>query len=85
MQIDDESIHVHVECKHGFALISGIRDDTLQPACFEEKCKKQGERWLQSQGLMASDEVGSVGAAVTVSNKTLLELGQDQFSFLSLR
>ena len=43
VQVDDESIHVHVECKHGFALISGIRDDTLQPACFTEKCKQQGE------------------------------------------
>ena len=57
VQIDEESIHVHVECKHGFALISGICDATLQPACFEEKFKKQGDRWLQRQGLMASDEV----------------------------
>ena len=37
VQIDDESIHVHVECKHGFALISGIRDVTLQPACFKKR------------------------------------------------
>ena len=64
MKIDDESIHVHVECKHGFALISGIRDDTLQPACFKENCRKQGEIWLQSQGLMASDEVGGAGAVM---------------------
>ena len=63
VQIDEESIHVHVECKHDFSLISGIRDDTLQPACFKEKCKKQGEMWLQSQGLMASDEVELAGAA----------------------
>ena len=45
-------VHVHVECKHGFALVSGMRDDTLQPACYEEKCKEDGERWLRSEGLV---------------------------------
>ena len=40
VQSDGEGIHVHVGCKHGFVLVSGERDDTLQPACFKEKCRK---------------------------------------------
>ena len=48
-ELEPEEVHVHVECKHGFALISGTRDDTLQPACYKEKCKEDGERWLKSE------------------------------------
>ena len=48
-----EEVHVHTECKHGFALISGTRDDTLRPACYEENCKEDGEKWLRSEGLVA--------------------------------
>ena len=48
----DKDVHVHVECEHGFVLISGERDDTLQPACFKVKCKAEGERWLKSQRLL---------------------------------
>ena len=46
-------MHVHVECKHGFALVSGMRDDTLQPACHRDKCKEDGEKWLRSEGLLS--------------------------------
>ena len=41
--------HVYVECEHGFVLIRGIRDDTLQAVCSKVKCKAEGERWLRSQ------------------------------------
>ena len=43
----EESIHVHVQCELGFVLISGERDDSLQPACFDLRCKKQGESWMR--------------------------------------
>ena len=47
-----EETHVHVQCEHGFVLISGIRDHTLQPACSKVKCKAEGGRWLRSQRLL---------------------------------
>ena len=40
---DGEDVHVHVQCEHGVALISGVRDVTLQPACYEAKCTEEGE------------------------------------------
>ena len=52
-ELEPEEVHVHVECKHGFALISGTRDGTLQPACYKEKCREDGERWLKNEGLVA--------------------------------
>ena len=48
----EEETHVHVQCEHGFVLISGIRDNTLQPVRSKVKCKAEGERWLRSQRLL---------------------------------
>ena len=45
--LDGESVHVHVECRHGFVLISGERDETLQPVCYRKQCKEQGTSWLE--------------------------------------
>ena len=47
-----EGPHVHVQCEHGYVLISGIKDITLQPECSKVKCKAEGERWLRSQRLL---------------------------------
>ena len=47
-----EEVHVHVECQHGFALITGEQDASLRPACVEAGCKEEGERWLRDKGLM---------------------------------
>ena len=44
--------NIHAECKHGFVLISGERDDTLQPGCSE--VKEEGESWLRSEELVAT-------------------------------
>ena len=54
-QLDEEGItvSVHVECKHGFALIRGMQDDTLKPACTRARCKEDGEHWLKREGLIA--------------------------------
>ena len=49
-----EENHVHVQCKHGFFLISGIRDISLTPFCLDANCKKSAEKWLKSQGLGSS-------------------------------
>ena len=57
--------HVHVQCKHGFVLISGLRDDSLQPVCHRPKCKVEGERWLRSAGLTRSQLVGAIDSACT--------------------
>ena len=43
---------MHVECKHGFVLISGEHDTSLRPACVEAGCKEEGERWLRDKGLL---------------------------------
>ena len=48
----EEMVHVHVQCTHGFVLISGMRDDTLQPACDLAKFRREGKSWLRSQGLI---------------------------------
>jgi hypothetical protein len=32
--LDGDCVHVHVECEHGFVLISGLPDETLQPMCY---------------------------------------------------
>ena len=55
--------HVHVQCKHGFVLISGERDDSLQPVCYRSKCKVEGERWLRSAGLTHNQMVGAINSA----------------------
>ena len=39
---------VHVECEHGFVLISGMPDETLQPMCYKKKCKQQCSEWFES-------------------------------------
>ena len=67
-EMEPEETHIHVECKHGFALISGTRDDTLQPACYEKKCKEDGERWLKSEGLVAQSNAGAEGRAASESS-----------------
>ena len=50
--VGEEDVHVHVECKHGFALISGEHDASLRPACVEAGCKEEGESWLRSKGFL---------------------------------
>ena len=40
---EEETKSVYVECKRGWALISGERDDTQQPMCSRARCKEDGE------------------------------------------
>ena len=48
----EEKVHTYVQCKHGFALISGERDFSLKPACFKKTCVAEGKRWLQMEGVL---------------------------------
>ena len=64
----DEMVHVHVQCAHGFALISGIRDGTLKPACFLTECREEGESWLRSQGLVDPSVTTAEGPNVVGSD-----------------
>ena len=50
---EEDSEAVYFQCEHGWSLISGEPDDTLQPVCPSEKCKDEGENWLTSEGLIA--------------------------------
>ena len=54
MVAEEEMNTVYVQCKHGWALISGEHDDTIQPLCSREECKEGGGNWLRSEGLMAA-------------------------------
>ena len=45
---------VYVQCKHGWALISGEHDYTVQPVCSGEECRQEGANWLKSEGLVAA-------------------------------
>ena len=67
----NEMVHVHVQCAHGFTLISGIRDDTLRPACFLTECKEEGESWLRSQGLVDPSVTTAEGPNVVGSDSVL--------------
>ena len=57
---------VHVQYKHGFVLISGLRDTSLQPVCYRKQCKMEGERWLRSAGLTHGQRVGAINSVCTV-------------------
>ena len=48
-QRDEEgtTVRVHMECKHGFVLISGMQDDALKPVCTSARCRQDGYHWLK--------------------------------------
>ena len=48
----EENVHVHFQCKHGTVLISGLRDCTFQPICYNAKCIENGRSWLEDEGLV---------------------------------
>ena len=70
MPAKETRTHVHVQCKHGFVLISGERDDTLKPVCYNSECKAEGERWLRGAGLTQSQMVGAINLCKPASNAT---------------
>lgn len=86
----EEEGHVHVQCEHGFVLISGIRDNTLQPECSNVKYKAEGERWLRSQRLLPEPSTalfvekvkGEIDVACSrvpkMSQETLVQHGEQQ-------
>ena len=67
----EEMVHVHVQCTHGFVLISGMRDATLQPACGLTKCMKEGKSWLRSQGLIDPSAITAREGVVGGSERKL--------------
>ena len=56
----EEKVHISVQCKHGFSLISGERDFSLKPACFEKACIAEGRRWLQMEGVLDPKRNGEI-------------------------
>ena len=63
-----EGPHVHVQCEHGYVLISGTQDVNLQPECSKAECKAEGTQWLISQHLLPGPKedvrlVGAINAA----------------------
>ena len=50
---EEDSADVYFQCEHGWSLISGGPDDTLQPVCPSEECREEGENWLKIEGLIA--------------------------------
>ena len=69
-------------------MISGTRDDKLQPVCSKVKCKAEGERWLRSQQLLPEPSTalffekvkGSIDVACagvpTISQETVVQLDE---------
>ena len=58
--------HVHVQCKHGFVLISGLQDTSIKPVCYRKQCKVEGERWLRREGLTQDQLVGAINSVCAV-------------------
>ena len=57
--------HVHVQCQHGFVLISGLQDASIKPVCHRKQCKVEAERWLRSEGLTHGQLVGAINSVCT--------------------
>ena len=61
--VDEENISKYIECKHGFARLSGPENPSLQPQCYDRNCIDEGRHWMEDihkpwiQQLKESSEV----------------------------
>ena len=44
---NEDNLSEYIECKHGFARLSGLEDPSLQPQCYDPNCSTEGRSWLE--------------------------------------